>query len=85
MYILQITRDKLTEESMRTLKCLILHIIRTTELKHIVIELHFNEEQFSPFDANLSLIIKMLVTGYNLTEPEHSRQFPLVRIDILLP
>ena len=29
--------------------------------------------------------MKMLVTGYNLTEPEHSRQFPLVKIDILLP
>ena len=29
LYILQIKRDKLTEERMRTLKCLILHIIRT--------------------------------------------------------
>lgn len=29
--------------------------------------------------------MKMLTTGYNLTEPEHSRMFPLVRIDILLP
>lgn len=27
----------------------------------------------------------MLTTGYNLTEPEHSRLFPLVQIDILLP
>ena len=27
----------------------------------------------------------MMVTGYNLTEPEHSRDFPLVQIDILLP
>ena len=27
----------------------------------------------------------MCTTGYNLTEPEHSRQFPLVRIDIMLP
>ena len=27
----------------------------------------------------------MMVTGYNLTEPEYSRDFPLVQIDILLP
>jgi len=27
----------------------------------------------------------MLVTGYNLTEPEHSRTFPLVQIDIFWP
>lgn len=27
----------------------------------------------------------MCTTGYNLTEPEHSRQFPLVKVDILLP
>ena len=29
--------------------------------------------------------MKMLTTGYNLTEPEHSRKFPLVSIDLLLP
>jgi len=27
----------------------------------------------------------MLTTGYNLTESEHSRMFPLVKIDVLLP
>ena len=27
----------------------------------------------------------MVVTGYNLLEPEHSREFPLVAIEILLP
>ena len=27
----------------------------------------------------------MLTTGYNLTEPEHSKLFPLVKIDVLLP
>ena len=73
VYLLQITRDKLTEEHMRTLKCLILNIIRITFLEHIIIEVHFNQEQFSPFEEQLKLILKMLVTGYNLTEPEHSR------------
>jgi hypothetical protein len=27
----------------------------------------------------------MLVNGYNLLEPEHSRHFPLVKLEILLP
>ena len=42
VYLLQIPRDKLTEEQMRTLKCLILNIIRVTQLEHIIIEVHFN-------------------------------------------
>lgn len=43
MYILQVNREKLTEESMRTLKCLLLHILRTTQLQHIVIEIYLDE------------------------------------------
>eukprot|EP00353_Schmidingerella_taraikaensis_P006063 CAMPEP_0185568170 /NCGR_PEP_ID=MMETSP0434-20130131/1211_1 /TAXON_ID=626734 ORGANISM="Favella taraikaensis, Strain Fe Narragansett Bay" /NCGR_SAMPLE_ID=MMETSP0434 /ASSEMBLY_ACC=CAM_ASM_000379 /LENGTH=346 /DNA_ID=CAMNT_0028182591 /DNA_START=161 /DNA_END=1201 /DNA_ORIENTATION=+ len=70
---------------MRTLKCLLLHILRTTGLQHIVCEIYFDETDFSPLPEHLKLIIKILTTGYNLTEPEHSRMFPLVRIDILLP
>ena len=70
---------------MRTLKCLLLHILRSTQLQHIVLEVHFNQEEFSPIESHLQLIIKMCTTGYNLTEPEHSRMFPLVKIDILLP
>ena len=85
MYILQITRSKLTEESMRMLKCLLLHILRTTELQHIVVEIYFDQNEFSPLSSHLSLILKALNTGYNLTEPEHSRSFPLVRIDIMVP
>jgi hypothetical protein len=27
----------------------------------------------------------MLVNGYNLLEPEHSRHFPLLKLEILLP
>ena len=30
IYILQIKQEKLTEESMKVLKCLLLHIVRTT-------------------------------------------------------
>ena len=67
------------------LKCLLFHILRTTGLENIVVEVYFDEEQFSPLSANVELILKVLLTGYNLTEPEHSRQFPLVSIDILLP
>ena len=85
IYILQIKQEKFTEESMKVLKCLLLHIVRTSQLQHIIVEVHFDEEQYSPFESHLELILKMLVTGYNLTEPEHSRSFPLVKIDILLP
>ena len=70
---------------MRTLKCLLLHILRTTQLMHIVIEIYLDEREYTPFSDHLRLIMKMLTTGYNLTEPEHSRMFPLVSIDILLP
>lgn len=85
MYILQINQSKFSEESMRVLKCLLLHILRTTQLLHIVIEVYFDMEEYSPLDSHIELILKMLVTGYNLTEPEHSRSFPLVKIDILWP
>ena len=73
LYILQIKRNKLCEESMKTLKCLLLHILRTTQLQHVVIEVYFDESEFTPLDDHLELILKMMVTGYNLTEPEHSR------------
>ena len=85
LYILQITRDKLSEESMKVLKCLLFYILRTTDLKSIVVEIYFDESEFSPVEDQLELILKVLLTGYNLTEPEHSSQFPLVQIDILLP
>ena len=70
---------------MRVLKCLLLHILRTTELQHLVIETYFDESEFTPLSSHLDLITKLLITGYNLTEPEHSRSFPLVKVDILLP
>ena len=82
---MQITRDKITEESMRVLKCLLLHILRTTQLEYIVVEVYFDENDFSPLDAHLALILKVVLTGYNLTEPEHSRDFPMVVIDVFLP
>ena len=62
-----------------------MHILRSTGLQHIVLEVYFDEAEFFPLQSNLEHIIKMMVTGYNLTEPEHSRDFPLVQIDILLP
>lgn len=42
LYLLQIKRSKLNEESMRALKCYLLHILRTTLLQHIVIEIYFD-------------------------------------------
>ena len=72
LYILQITRNKLTEENMKVLKCILLHILRSTEINHIIIEVYFDEQEFTPFEQNIRIITKMLVTGYNLTEPELS-------------
>ena len=85
MYILQLSRDKLTEENMKIFKCLLLHIIREQGHKNIIIEVYFDENDFSPLPEHLEIILKALVTGYNLTEPEHSRDFPLVPIEIFLP
>ena len=79
------TRDKISEESMKILKCLLLHIIRTSNLQYIVVEVYLDESEFFPLKENLEIILKMLVTGYNLTEPEHSSTFPLVQIDIFWP
>ena len=45
----------------------------------------FFEEDCEPLDQNLNLILKFLVTGYNLLEPEYSHEFPLVKFEILLP
>lgn len=70
---------------MKILKCLLLHILRTTELKHINLEVYFDTEEFDPIEDHIDTIIKMLVSGYNLLEPEHQRDFPLVGMDILLP
>lgn len=57
---------------MRILKCLLLHILRTSGLEHIVVEVYFDATEFSPLADHLELILKMVLTGYNLTQPEHS-------------
>ena len=57
---------------MKVLKCILLHILRTTGLQNIVVEIYFDEEQFSPLAEQLALILKVILSGYNLTEPEHS-------------
>ena len=70
---------------MKVLKCLLLHIIRTTDTKKINLEVYFDQAEFDPIEDHVSSIIKMLITGYNLCEPEHTRDYPLVAINILLP
>ena len=84
LYILQITQEKMNKDSMKTLKCLLFEMIRMTKTEHIVLEVWFGDE-FQPVDEQLGLIVKMLVNGYNLLEPEHSRHFPLLKLEILLP
>ena len=70
---------------MKILKCLLLQIIRTTDTKTINLEVYFDQDEFNPIHDHISAILKMLVTGYNLLEPEHTRDYPLVAINIILP
>jgi hypothetical protein len=66
------------------LKCLLFEVIRRTETQHLVLEVFF-DESFLPLEDKIGLVVKMLVNGYNLLEPEHSRHFPLLKLEILLP
>ena len=66
------------------LKCLLFEIKHLTDTDHIVLEVFFNEQEFFPLEEQLGLIVKMLVNGYNLLEPEHSRHFPLMKLEILM-
>jgi len=83
--MLQITTSMLNKEAMLKLKCLLFEVIRRTKTNHIVLEVFFDETEFFPLEEQLGLIVKMLVNGYNLLEPEHSRHFPLLKLEILLP
>ena len=70
---------------MKLLKCLLMYVIRATKTKHLYLEMHFDKDEFPLLEENIDAIFQMVVTGYNLLEPEHSREFPLVAIEILLP
>ena len=85
LYILQIKPAKLCKESMVKLKCLLFEIIHRTQTQHLVLEVFFDEAAFFPLEDQIGLIVKMLVNAYNLLEPEHSRHFPLFKLEILLP
>ena len=75
----------LHKEAMVKLKCLLFEVIHRTKTNYIVLEVFFDETEFFPLEEQLGLIVKMLVNGYNLLEPEHSRHFPLLKLEILLP
>ena len=85
LYILQINKSKLNQNSMKILKCLLLHIIQTTNTKTINLEVYFDQNEFNPIHDHIGAILKMLVTGYNLLEPEHTRDYPLIAVNIILP
>ena len=47
LYILQITKEKLTHESFKTLKALLHYILKNdTSVKDIIIEVYFEEQDF---------------------------------------
>ena len=70
---------------MEMLKCLLMHIIRKTETNHLYLEVYFDTDEFSQLEDSIDSIFQLVISGYNLLEPEHSREFPLVAIEILLP
>jgi len=74
------------------LRCLLYYILKMNdnECKHLVIEVHFDKTDFpSASDGSAFIetqaIWQLIVNGYNLLEPDHSKTFPLVEIDIFLP
>ena len=87
LYILQVTKQKLTHESFKILKALLHYILgKDSSITDIIIEVYFQEEDFgSNLAQHTASIVQLIVNGYNLLEPEHSKTFPLVNIDIFLP
>lgn len=47
-------------------------------------EVYF-ENDFANSPSEVADVLAIVVNAYNLLEPEHSREFPLVKLDILLP
>jgi len=86
-YLLQITKQKLNHESFKKLKALLHYILnQNKEITDIIIEVYFEEQDFGNNYTNHTVpIVQLIVNGYNLLEPEHSKNFPLVNVDIYLP
>ena len=86
LYFLQITKDKLSTSSFKIIKQLLNHILKITNSQHIIMETYFEPTDFGQDITNhLTDIVGLIVNGYNLLEPEHCQNFPLVKLDILLP
>jgi hypothetical protein len=49
-----------------------------------VLECFFSDE-FGELSKHLPEVLSFIVNGYNLLEPEHSNEFPLVKLDIFIP
>ena len=69
------------------MKALLHYILgKDKSISDIIIEVYFEEEDFGyDMSQHTTSIVQLIVNGYNLLEPEHSKTFPLVNVDILLP
>jgi len=70
---------------LKVLKFILLHIIKTTTNKSFTLEVYFDEKEFMPMSNHFSLLLKMLINGYNMMEPEHTQLYPDHNYDILFP
>ena len=87
LYLLQINKHKLQHESFKKIKALLHYILsQNKSITDIIIEVYFDDEDFqNNFNQHTSSIVQLIVNGYNLLEPEHSKTFPLVNVEIYLP
>jgi hypothetical protein len=86
LYYLQLTKDKMNSESLLRLKCLLYYLMRKGIVQeNLAVEIHIIGEGVESLKSEYQLILKLLFNIYNLLEPEHSKQFPLVHLDVLIP
>ena len=66
------------------LKNLLSYILTTTNTQNLIIEVYADKTAFDP-EENFNFLVKVLVNAYNLMEPGHNKNHPLVNIEFLFP
>ena len=78
--------ENLTYRYIYNLKKYILRIMHLFR-KSFIISVVFSEEVLSNYDLknNIKIVQKLMSTLYNMFEPEHSKQFPMLIVAIIFP
>ena len=64
---------------------MLLHAHRSTDTETLVIECYFDENDFNPIEDHIDTVQMIFFNGYNLLEPERSKEFPRLKIEFLFP